>query len=276
MTARYGAKRTARSKHAAWGVFAAACIALAMSACSSSSSAANSSGTSAASSGVAAAKAAVAVLTKPAAPITLPGGAVNAAALKGKTIAYIPIVYTDPYFHSVEAGLADAFKSVGAKVVPCDAQGSPSDTTQCLDNALNIGAAAVVIDTIPPAFAPSAFNALSAKGVPIIFIGSPSGTKPQNKDQAQVFASESSSPAGEGRDAANAIIADSNGSAKVLLVQLALAPSFNEDLNGTKSILEKDCPKCEVNTISVTSTIGRLRLRPSAPAFSSTQVPITW
>jgi ribose transport system substrate-binding protein len=207
----------------------------------------------AASSGVAQAKTTVKSLTPPAQPVTISSKSVNGSLLRGKTVTYVPIDYEIPYFHTVEAGLSNALSKVGATLDTCDAASSPSTASQCLQTAANQGSAAVVVNSIPPAFAPSGFAALAAKKIPVIFLDQATTQKAQNSSQALVFGNSQSNPVAWGKYAAATIVADSNGQANVLLIDIGVSPQFHEAVVSATANILKLCHSCLVTVSTVTT-----------------------
>jgi len=126
-----------------------AALCLFLSACSSSGSAATSSGSTSGSGGTAAG------LTTPAGrrsvsrrrhQIPQSGPALDAskiAALKGKTILFVPISLAAGPFQQQLASLKTAFGHLGINVTTCDPKFLPSAAATCLTNAKANGAAAV-------------------------------------------------------------------------------------------------------------------------------------
>jgi len=136
------------------------------------------------------------------------------ASLRGKVIFYVPIGLTVPYFQVVLSGLKAAAAAAGLVVRPCDPAFSPSGVTQCLTQAANQKAAAVITDSIPNAFAQQAINRLRSKHIPLLVgdQGSHPGTDQlaYNSPPTELMTSLS----------ADWIIADSKGTGDIILPEI--------------------------------------------------------
>ena len=167
---------------------AVAAAALTLSACSSattSPTAADSSGTSPAatvsdsgsttspaSGPIDAAKAELAVLQ---APIEWPEPVAPTKPLdvSGKTIWWVPIGDSVPVIHGIGEGFRQAVEAAGGTLKMCDGKFNPSDIGNCLKQAGEQGAAAVVTAFVDYAMIPNAFDALTEQGIPVLVGGVP-------------------------------------------------------------------------------------------------------
>lgn len=218
--------------------------------CSPSTPSGGSSSGAADSSGVDHAKAQLATYSKlgdgfvPSEPLT------NASSLSGKTIVYIPAVAAIPFFATSYTALKAAFKVVGADVQICDAQASPAPTAACLQQAINIKAAGVIMDALPPVIAQEAYDAVVKAGIPVVLgnipvpQGSPATVQTVGPDMNLTTAL-----------AADAIIAASKGTANVLAVRVIDSPVTSGWMdNGATPEFTKYCPGCKVTIIDTKTT----------------------
>ena len=161
------------------GVAVAALVLAACGAGESSNSSTSPSGSGSAS-GTTPAAAAAAIIDPLKAQITWPtptklGKAVD---VKGKTIWWVPIGDAVPVIHGFYTGFKQAVEAAGGTVKLCDGKFNPADIGNCLKQAGDQGADAVVTAFIDYAMLPTAFDALTAKNIPVLVAGeAPSGGK---------------------------------------------------------------------------------------------------
>ena len=161
-------------------VASAAIAALVLAACGAgegSNSSASPSGSSSASSPAAAAAAIIDPLK---AQITWPEPAKlsKAVDVKGKTIWWVPIGDAVPVIHGFYEGFNQAVTAAGGTVKLCDGKFNPADIGACLKSAADQNADAVVTAFVDYAMLPAAFDALTAKNIPVLIAGeAPSGGK---------------------------------------------------------------------------------------------------
>jgi len=157
-----------------------AVAALVLAACGSGESSTTSTSPSGSASGTTPAAAAAAIIDPLKAQITWPtptklGKAVD---VKGKTIWWIPIGDAVPVIHGFYSGFQQAVEAAGGTVKLCDGKFNPADIGNCLKQAADQKADAVVTAFIDYAMLPTAFDALTAKGIPVLVGGeAPSGGK---------------------------------------------------------------------------------------------------
>jgi len=224
-------------------------------------------GSTAASGGTAQAMAAVTKYrAAPTSSASIPALA-NVSQLKGKTVFYIPIALKVPFFQAAVQGLTEALGKVGMKLQTCDANANPSSTAACLDQVVQQHAAAVVTDSLPQAFAAQAFAKVAAAQIPIITVNDAGGTP--TAGQAYVGASGGTTGS---KLAADWIIADSQGKADVLLLQIVDSPTSAAYVDqGAKPEFASACPACKVTVVKTTTS--DLQNVPSLIGTSMTKDP---
>lgn len=164
-----------------------ALAALVLAACGAGESSNNSSSPTSTGSASSPAAAAAAIIDPLKAQITWPAptklsGAVD---VKGKTIWWVPIGDAVPVIHGFYTGFQEAVQAAGGTVKLCDGKFNPADIGNCLKQAADQNADAVVTAFIDYAMLPTAFDALTAKGIPVLIAGeAPSGGKTASKDLA--------------------------------------------------------------------------------------------
>jgi ribose transport system substrate-binding protein len=183
------------------------------------------------------------------AAFTAPGPALkNVASLRGKVVYYVPIGLTVPYFQVVLSGLKDAASAAGLTLRPCDPAFSPSGVAQCLTEAANQNAAAVITDSIPPAFAQQAINKLESRHIPILV--AEEGSNPSTDELAY------NSPPTELMTSLEAdwIIAQSKGTGDIILPEITdSAASIGYVENGAIKEIRAHCAGCKLTVLKTTT-----------------------
>ncbi|MEA2308897.1 MAG: ribose transport system substrate-binding protein [Thermoleophilaceae bacterium] len=242
-----------------------AALALAVAGCGSSSNS-KSSGKGGGP-GVAAAKARVAELQKATTSYRAPGPPLkNIKSLAGKTVWYIPITEKVEFFQAVTSGLKTALGKAGVKLRSCSGEANPSATSSCVNQAVDARAGAIILDAIPIAVAAQAFQAAKASSIPVLVTdqdppppGVPGAVKGIGDDKL-AYASFGLRELMQG--VADWIIADSNGTAKVLVTELTDSPSTQAWIEqGAIAEYKKNCPGCKTAVAKI--NIGQLQLVPS-------------
>lgn len=194
--------------------------------------------------------------TGPSDEFTAPGEAVDASALAGKTVFFVPVTMQVPLLKIVADELAVALDNVDATVQVCDGKGNPADAASCLSQAIEADAAAVVTAGMPKEFAPTAFDGLMAAGIPWIQgITTPGG----DEDPAKVAYVTSDNVALQSW-ATNWVIADSDAKADVLVLKLTdtAATAAWADY-GILGVYEQACAECTTQVIEInTGQVDRL------------------
>lgn len=258
-----------RSLTALGGVLAAA-ASLTLAACgsgsgssaTSSSAASPSSGGSsaAAPAGVAYAQAQLDKVTGPVSSFTPPGPALtgDVASLSGKTVYWVPATSAVPLFAAIGGSLTEALATVGVKVQTCDGKSNPSAIADCLNQAINTKAAAVITGSIPAEFAPTAFKAVSDAGIPLVN----TLTVPAGPDDPSKVAYITPNFIAYQALVADSIIAASGGKAHVLLFQITDNPAVQMWVDaGALPEYQKQCPDCVVTVEKINT--GQISKIPS-------------
>lgn len=178
--------------------------------------------------------------------------------LNGKTIWYTPIGTGVPVLASIGTAMADALGKLGAKVHVCDGKFQPTTVASCMSTAVTQGASAVVTGFVDYASAPSAFQGIVAKGIPVLVGGEapPAGVTP-TKDLG--FFDPSGLTHTAFKLMSDAAIADSNGTANVLVVRLTDSSDTSGNSDAGIAELKQHCAKCTVTTVdSLTSDMSKL------------------
>lgn len=265
---------TTRTGAARWLAIATATVTAScvLAACGSSTS--TDSTSSADSAGVEHAKAQLAkytgeVNTPPTESEPIEGGI---ASLKGKTVFYIPIGLKVSYFQDIQNGMKEAFEAAGVNLRSCDGQFTPSGIAGCINQAIGEKADAVVTNSIPYELAGTAYEALVDAGIPVYLSGAPTPDGKSNTD-AMSFGSSDPTLHTVARLAADAIIADSGGTAKVLYVKVIDSEALSSAADAGIAEFKEYCPGCRV-TVKTTNTASLSQL-PSAVSSALISDPDT-
>jgi ribose transport system substrate-binding protein len=206
-------------------------------------------GASTTKSGIAAAKA---QLTKYMGPAvwTSPGPAFDASKAKGKTVWYIPSLYSVPIFHTISGEMKTALSKVGVSLNVCDGQGIPTDMLNCVNEAVAQNAGAIIYDSVYSTTIASGIANAKAHNIPVIMGNdqSPGGPLPLGVSAQVSFAYTLS-----GRLVSDWIIGDSKGHANVLLTNTTDNPNTSSVLTaGYLYALHHNCPACKETVKSLT------------------------
>ena len=190
------------------------------------------------------------------------------SSLKGKTVYYVPANYKIPLFHIVGDAMTQAMSTAGVEVKTCDGQASPSSMASCLTQAIDAKADAVVSGSIPDDLASVAFQQVRDAGIPLLYLlTAPAG--PGEPEKVGYL-----TPDNVALQAINAdwIIADSGGTANVLVVKVTDTPATTLWMDqGALAEYEKTCPNCKV-TVLETNT-GQLQKLPSLVSSAMVRDP---
>ncbi|GGJ42834.1 sugar ABC transporter substrate-binding protein [Streptomyces brasiliensis] len=105
--------------------------------------------------------------------------------LKGKSIVYVEINGAISSIQQFGVGLTEAMKALGATVTVCDAKSNPTQAADCITKAVDSGAAGIVASSISYNMAPSAIDAATKAGVPVLIAGGGvSSARPADKTLA--------------------------------------------------------------------------------------------
>lgn len=207
--------------------------------------------------GVEAAKANVAATRKPVGSFDAPGPAIKGVdKVQDKTVYFVPANYQIPLFQGVKASLEAALGTAGVKVTVCDGKANPEGMASCIQQGVDAKAAAIVTGSIPQEQVSVAFEQAKNAGIPLVNMmtvpagdGDPTKVAYVTPDFIRLQAL-----------AADAVIADSNGTANVLVVKITDTPATKIWIEqGALAEYEKNCPDCKVTTIEAnTGSLDKL------------------
>jgi ribose transport system substrate-binding protein len=187
-------------------------------------------------------------------PVPVP----NVPDLHGKNVWYVPIGTGVPVLATIGDAMTTALGKLGATVHVCDGKFQPTTVASCMQTAVNQGASAVVTGFVDYSSAPSAYQSVIAKGIPVLVGGeaAPSGV---TAGQDLGFFN----PAGLTHTAfklmSDAAVADSDGKANVLVVRLTDSSDTIGNSDAGIAELQAHCPACTVTTLdSTTANMSKL------------------
>lgn len=185
----------------------------------------------------------------------------NMPDLQGKTVWYVPIGNSVPVLAAFGTAMQGALSHLGATTHICDGNFLPTAIANCLNEAATQGAAAVVTAFVDYSLIPTAYNNLVAHHIPVLVAGeAPSGGRTSNSQLA--FYDTNAQTRGIGTIGVDAAIADTNGTAHILYVNLADSSSTQEATQGAKAEVAARCPGCTFQTVDMTT--AKLSNLPSA------------
>ena len=200
------------------------------------------------SSGVAKARALVKSAQAPLNKWTAPGPKVNASALKGKTIAYIPDAPSLPYTKAVYAGFKQAAHLVGAKSLFLSNNSTPSGWEQNISEAISAHVAAIVLQGIPSGLVRVAIKQANSAKIPVVETSDATIHTPLQPG----IAAQVQFPVEEvGKVMAAYTIAQSDGHVNAAVIDSSTASASIPLIKGIKAEFSATCPRCTVKVVTV-------------------------
>jgi ribose transport system substrate-binding protein len=176
-----------------------------------------------------------------------PGPAITGVEkLSGKVVYYVAAAIQVPLFKQISDSLAGALKTVGVQLRVCDAKANPGNAADCLGQAVDAHAAAVIAGGFPDEYAPVAFKAVRDAGIPLLY----TQVSPQKSPDPKRVGYIAPDYVGMQSLKASWVIADSDAKAHVLVVKA----TDNGDLiawveQGALATYKADCPDCRVKVV---------------------------
>jgi ribose transport system substrate-binding protein len=192
--------------------------------------------------------------------------------MEGKKVTIIPLGDNIPVIHGVAVGLQDALESVGATGTICDGRFNPTSVADCLKQAGDQGADAVVTLFIDYAMAGTAFDALAAEGVPVL-VGAvaPDPARPADGTLAYF---DNTGRVGELYDAMSmAALAEGGEETNALWLRLMDSTTTRGASERGVATFEELCPTCGLATADFTT--ANLDKLPSAVSAALVANPET-
>ncbi|MDN4174065.1 sugar ABC transporter substrate-binding protein [Nocardioides sp. SOB77] len=192
--------------------------------------------------------------------------------LAGKKVTVIPLGDNIPVIHGVAVGIQDAMEAVGATATICDGKFTPTAVADCLKQAGDQGADAVVSLFIDYAMAGTAFDALADRGVPVL-IGGVEPTGGRESDETLAFY-DNTGRVGKLYDAMSmSALAQGGEDTNVLWLRLMDSTTTREASEQGVATFEELCPTCGIATADFTT--ANLDKLPSAVSAAMVANPDT-
>lgn len=188
--------------------------------------------------------------------------------LNGQTVYFIPATNQVPIFQAFGASLKNALDVAGIGLQVCDGKSNPSNIASCFQQAIDAQAGAIVTGAIPQDLASVAFESATKAGIPIVN----AMTAPAGPGDPTQIAYLTPDYIGFQALSANTVIAESNGEANVLYIQITDNPATNIWAEqGALPTYEQFCPGCEVTVIKANT--GQFDKLPSLVTSELTKNP---
>lgn len=266
--------RSARKLLRPWLVAAIALTTATTAACSSGSAGSTSSGAAGATPGtsasttIAAAQADLAKFTTGVSNYATIPPVAGLSALKGKTVWYVPIGSAVPILNAFGVGTQGALAKLGINFHTCDGKFLPTTIASCLNQAASQGADGVVTGYVDYKLVPTAFDNLVAHHIPVLVAGEANDS---GKPDSATMAFDDTTPTIEVLQKLDdeAVIADSNGKAKILFVGVTDSPQTLDGAAYSKQFFKDNCPDCTFNEIDYnTASLNKVPSQVSAALIS--------
>jgi ribose transport system substrate-binding protein len=192
------------------------------------------------------AKAAIEAASKPL-EFKAPGPAIDAKKLQGKTVMILSVDQRVPILASAARATQEAAQVVGIKTPLLDAKGQFPKMSQGIQRAIDQKVGALILLGIPAQALPGPLKKLKAAGIPSVSVlnNEPVADEPGQGAGANVYATSAPSYKKGGELSADKAIVDTNGQAKVALINSKELLPASAVIEGLKSGLAK-CSTCKV------------------------------
>jgi ribose transport system substrate-binding protein len=202
--------------------------------------------------GVAAAKKTIAALSQPVTEFPAEPALSKPVDLKGKKVTIIPLGDNIPVIHGVAVGIEDALTPLGATTSVCDGKFNPSSVADCLKQAGDQGADAVVSLFVDYEMAGTAFDALAKKGVPVV-VGGVAASGDRESDDTLAFYDNTGRVGKLYETMSEAAVAHGGADTKVLWLRLMDSTTTRSASDDGIKKFKQLCPSCGVATADFTT-----------------------
>ena len=192
--------------------------------------------------------------------------------MTGKKVVIIPLGDQIPVLHGVAVGVEEAMQAVGATTKICDGKFNPTSVADCLKQAGDQGADAVVSLFVDYAMAGTAFDALAAKGVPTL-LGGVAPTGGRTADETLAFYDNNGRVKKLYEAMATSAVANGGADTKALFLRLMDSSTTRDASAAAVTKFGELCPTCTVSTVDFTT--ANLDKLPSAVSAALVSHPDT-
>lgn len=200
----------------------------------------------------AAAQEVVDAAVQPVASFTAPGPAFDTSQIQGGTVYYVVPALEAAVFQTYAEAFEEAFEPFGITLQQCGTNGgSPDGIANCLQQAVDADAAAVIAMVIPYVMSPTMFDNVMNAGIPVLY-GLTGSDGEGDPSSVAYFSPNFFEMQGWN---ANFVVADSGASADVIVVEETDNPAVQAwTLEGALPVYEDGCSGCTVNKITTSTT----------------------
>jgi ribose transport system substrate-binding protein len=194
-----------------------------------------------------------------------PGPAFAARArLHGKRIFEIPITSSVPFVGAVEQGMRQAASVVGAQLVVYTNEGQPPQWAQGIATAIAQRASAIVLLAQDPQLVRPQIARARQAGIPVVVLRTTGEGEPCPSEGSGPMIATACVPGPfetAGRLEADAVIAQSHGTADALVITSTDAHSTEPLVRGLRQELRLRCPACKTRLVDVPIPEWATRIR---------------
>ena len=176
----------------------------------------------------------------------------------GKKVFIIPIGDAVPVIQAVRTGMEQALTKAGATTEMCDGKFNPTEVANCLKLATDQKPDAIVTMFIDYAMVPTAFDAATSAGIPVLVGGAvPTGEPPADAPMAFFDLSGQSSVMAS--NAAKAALANQGEELKALVLRLNDSALTTKNGDAAIATITETCPACVAVPVDfTTATVDKL------------------
>jgi ribose transport system substrate-binding protein len=170
--------------------------------------------------------------------------------LEGKTYFQIVNGLEFPFTQGVVKGAKEAAEELGMDVVVTDGAGSTSKAARLIDQAIGRKVDALAIYGFDDAALDAPIKEAKQAGIPVVMVASQDQAPPTDEQRERgVEAIASFSYSGAGREAANWMVADSDGKVNVVVFDVPDIGASAAEKGAFYDQLDKLCPDCKTTEV---------------------------
>lgn len=187
----------------------------------------------------------------------------------GKTVFLIPIGDAVPVIQAVRTGVQQSLEMAGATTQLCDGKFNPSEIANCLKQAADKKVDAVVTFFIDYAMVPTAFDSVTAAGIPVLVGGAiPTGEPPADAPLAFLDGSQQNKQTV--RLLAKGAVVDQGENLKALVLRLNDSKLTTDANDQAIAQIKEMCPTCVAEPVDfTTATVDKLPSAVSAALIAN-------
>lgn len=178
--------------------------------------------------------------------------------VKGKRVLIVPIGDAVPVIQAIRTGAEQALTKAGATAEKCDGKFNPTEVANCLKQAVDQKYDAVMTMFIDYAMVPTAFDAVTQAGIPVLVGGvAPSGGK--TSDATLAFFDLSGQSAAMFSTVAKTALANQGEELKAIVLRLNDSGTTTAAGDAAIATITENCPACTAVPVDFTTpTVDKL------------------